>query len=871
VIRQRPRCESRPESAPLWQARGLGNERRGPVPLGSWPAPGRWSIIDGVSEAREDEESPTRSGRPEQFLRRWGPVLAGPLLIVAAVLVVHHRFAFGGMVTTQHIDILPMWLPTHCFLGRSLAAGHVPAWNPHGLSGTPFAADPQSGWMYLPAMSMYAALSCDVAIRWFIVLQPILAGLGVFGLLRGEEVSHPSAAVGGVAIAMVMAGSYASLALPFAGAVAWTAVLLAAASWYLRARTWPARLVLAAAAALAWGQVGAAHLSHGLVIGTGALVVYLAARSIADPLQGRRRMGEVVASATILLAALPLVNLAVLLPRLAYLPDTSIALGYPELIDRIGRLAGLTPIPFRVGPAAAVEWPLWLSSPPGSYMGMAALVLAFAGLANRRRWPVAAGFALFGAACYLLSLEAVALSLQPHLQGVPFGDFYLHDPDRFRYGVLVAIPVLAGLGLETWREARSLQARVALLAPGAVVWLLLPWQQGIERPEAWVAILGLALGAAALAVTALRPALALLVPAVLAVELVASGLAGQGREYAAATLEEPNLFEAFPPLRRPSVEAAQYLEPGPIVMALAEADAGRFVPHSPEEAKFRGYLELQEERYWPLLTNQRATVFGLDDAGGYNPTQLVRYWEFVRAADPKRIRYNAAFFRELSPVVRDLLRVAFAVAPSGTPPVPGAERVAEEGGYELYRLPGDAPLATAVSSWEVAESDGEALLRVIGDGFDPGTIVVLEEDPGLPQPDPGEDGASTGVDVEVLGAQAIRVRTSGAAAVLLVRIPYHDGWKATVDGSPVRVLPADFVVMGVPVPAGNHVVEIGYDEPAIGLGLLGSALSLMALLATAAGVRWRKIKLSGRGPRELRRQAPPTPVAEPAATERAGG
>src|SRR6059058_5455218 len=73
--------------------------------------------------------------------RRLAAAVAGPALIVAAVLVVQHRLAFGGMATNQHPDILAMWLPTHCFLGTSLSAGHIPAWNPHLLSGTPFAAD----------------------------------------------------------------------------------------------------------------------------------------------------------------------------------------------------------------------------------------------------------------------------------------------------------------------------------------------------------------------------------------------------------------------------------------------------------------------------------------------------------------------------------------------------------------------------------------------------------------------------------------------------------------------------------------------------------------------------------------------------------
>jgi len=46
------------------------------------------------------------------------------------VLVELHAFAFGGRLTLQHVDVLSQWLPTYCFLGKSIAAGHIPAWNP---------------------------------------------------------------------------------------------------------------------------------------------------------------------------------------------------------------------------------------------------------------------------------------------------------------------------------------------------------------------------------------------------------------------------------------------------------------------------------------------------------------------------------------------------------------------------------------------------------------------------------------------------------------------------------------------------------------------------------------------------------------------
>ena len=100
---------------------------------------------------------------------------AGPALIALAVLVVLRDWVLPGPVSIGHPDVLPYWLPTHCHLGERLAAGDIPSWSPHLLGGAPFAADPQSGWMHLPAMLLYAIAPCDIALRMFVVLQPVLA------------------------------------------------------------------------------------------------------------------------------------------------------------------------------------------------------------------------------------------------------------------------------------------------------------------------------------------------------------------------------------------------------------------------------------------------------------------------------------------------------------------------------------------------------------------------------------------------------------------------------------------------------------------------------------------------------------------------
>ena len=312
-------------------------------------------------------------------------------------------------------------MAAHALLpGGEPAAGHIPAWNPDILGGTPFAADPQSGWMYLPAMLLSATLPCGAATRWFIVLQPLIAGLGMYAFLRSERLSRIAATAGGLVMALLIGGSYLGVQLPFAGAIAWTTVLLAATSRFLRTeRGWPARLLWLLAAAAAWGQIASAHLSNGLVVGTFALSVYLAA-ALVPMVRSRAVTGRQAAGLVgLLLLALPLVNLAVLLPRIAYLPGTTSSLGYTEEARRAALLLGKPPPPTPIGVTSHASWPLTLIDPIGGYAGAVALAFVFGGW--RRSKPLFTAFLGLAVVCFVLSLEGRRRRFRTCSPGRPSG------------------------------------------------------------------------------------------------------------------------------------------------------------------------------------------------------------------------------------------------------------------------------------------------------------------------------------------------------------------------------------------------------------------------------------------------------------------
>jgi hypothetical protein len=797
-----------------------------------------------VSEATDTERPPAIEPR-----RRFGDgvagsgtfrvaaSLAGPVVIVASVVAVLHSFAFGGLISTQHADVLPLWLPNYCFLGKSLAAGHLPAWNPYVMGGVPFAADPQSGWLSAPAMLLFSALPCQLAIRWFIVLQPILAGLGVYWLLHGEGCSRPAATVGGLVLALGIAGSLLALSLPFAASLAWTALLLAAASRLMRSTSWASMLIWVALTALAWGQLAAAHLSLGFVMGSGAFLIFLAARTVRDVRTGTRPGRHALLLSALLLAALPLVNLGYFLPRLAYLSRTSIGQGYSGLDALAAHLRGV-PAPKPTARGIPPTVPLRFDASPGLYLGATGLALAFAGWRARRVRHLAVAFSLFGSLCYALSLNPVVHALLPWMKRFGLGSFYLHDPPRLIFGLVLALAVLAGIGVEAWRDEGSAGTRLLMVAPAVLVWGVLPVLLGLHRTHLTLPVLGALAGALALTAAAIRPSLLVLLPIVLATELTFSGLSAQSPhpDGSSVSIFRQDQAVALYPLRRPAIQAAAYVRAGPIADYLMAKDNGRYLSIAPRLWSELGYHVRRTPPFWGFMATQRSMVFRIEEGQGYNSTQLLRYWTFLRAADTKRIKYNAAGFIRAEPIVLDLLQVAYLDQPvSDSPVVPGEAPVAQEGRWVLYRLPDPSPRASIVPSWKVVASASAALTEVIDKAFEPARQVILERDPGLSPPSGGRGAAAGTATYRPTGDQsATIVVDSPRDGMLLVRNAYDPHWHARVDGQPVPVLAGDYLVQAVSLPAGHHTVQLSYDDPSIGYGLLGSSVALVLLFSAAS-------------------------------------
>ena len=780
---------------------------------------------------------------------------AGPALIIGSVLLALRGIAFLPHLTDQHPDILSFWLPRSCMLGRALTEGHVPLWNPYEMAGTWFAADPQSGWLSLSTMGTSVAFGCGGGLRALIVLNPILAGLGLLWFLRKEGLGRVAATAGGLSLAMAISASIVAISLPFAGTLAWTPFILVGASGFYSARGWR-RLVWLGLAALAWGQVATSHLSHGLVMATGLTIAYVIARATREVRHGELRAATAGWMSLGFLAFVPLANLAILVPHFAVLARSSLSDGY-------GSFGGTVAGPFAAGEDIPIPdtgiwgaWPLALASAPGGYLGAAVLLFVPFALRDRaRRYLVVCVGAVFAVAYVLTSSVLVGAGWFRSLAlWFPFGDVYLHNPGRLRYLAFLLVPVLGAIGIQWVLEHRpSFGEASRWIGAGLAVFLAIPLLMGARAGRLTVfAIASAAVIAVVWAIVRGKRwapvALCLVLGAELAAGAVWSSMYHGGTVYLGLESgSNPALVAA--PLRWPDADLNAYLEPGPIARSLKRKGiaGGRYLAWIATDAQFnKGYLFTRKPPDWPALLIGRSVLFELPDTLGYSPVQIPGYWSYIHGINKLPVFYNASVVQVPTLSEMRVLGARYLITREETlPQTLEGPTVAREGAYRLVEIAGAEPRATLVPTWRVATSNAAALDAAIEPRFDPARLAVLETDPGIT---PSAHGVAGHAYYRELEPEDVRIDVDAPdPSILVVRNAWDEGWSATLDGRSVPLLRVDGFVQGVAVPEGRHQVRLVYREPTIGRGIALSALVWFGLLAVlvVAFVRARRDQGSG--------------------------
>jgi hypothetical protein len=268
-----------------------------------------------------------------------------------------------------------------------------------------------------------------------------------------------------------------------------------------------------------------------------------------------------------------------------------------------------------------------------------------------------------------------------------------------------------------------------------------------------------------------------------------------------------------------------------------------------DEARLESYMERRfEPAISALLVNGRPIYLGLYDIQGYNPLHLARYDEFMTALNDTPQDYHTAFLLPsgLRSPLLDLLDVRYVVQDGVLSPsrqdiqaLRSETRVVFSTPWVIVRERDSTP----THAWIVHDvrpvTRGEALPLLSSGLVDPYRTALVEGTP--PITAAPDDSAVESARVIAYGPDRISIATRAAApGLLVVSEIYESGWRAYVDGDEVEILPTDHALRGIPIPDGEHTVELQYDPLSLRLGLWisGIAAATMVVTFVAAGWSW---------------------------------
>lgn len=790
------------------------------------------------------------------------------MLVLTALVAWDHLTAGRGL---YRVDILTQYLPWYTHLGQYLRHGDIPGWIPNYLSGTPFAGDPQSGWLYLPVMAIFPFFSGVTGFDILIVFHLLLAGLATYALARVLGLVPIGAVAAATAYEFGNFLERIRCCTIHAEVGAWLPLALLGVELAVRARSWFARAGWWAVAGLALSQMIAGWIGQGAYYGLLATCGYILYRTLiappcpaeaVQPASGEDTedspavLGEIairrVARAAMHLIAVVAIALGLaagaLWPRFQTVAETNLAGGdYSQVSAEAADTGGwsvhklahnLLDQNERLG-----RW----------YLGGAICALAIvAPFVARRRFAVHF-FAGLSLVTMILTLHEGPLHRLFYL--LPrFRQLHQHLPDHILIVFYLGPALLTGATVTAFWEAPARRRGTLLaLAPIALIAGLDLWLASTYPHIPAATLAGLAAACLLLlAVVWLRPHRLRLAATVALV--IVGFLDPTGRLVLARIDGDPN--DAVW-----SATVTGYTEASGAGVFLQEQQA-----RSAEPFRFFGYdplilstppvgrrtyvTEYASPEITALLLNNQSILLGLQDAQGYNPVQLSIYSAFLNAVNQHSQGYHYANIlpRGWSSPLLKLLNVRYIVVPAVIPPgrpdllhLSQRYRTVYADRQVRVLLVDDAlPRAWIVHDLRnVAPTTIFSSLRA-GD-VDPRRTALLSTNPpetGQPK-DPSRDRAA----IAAYEPDRIDVTTSSGAAGLLVLSEIDQAnWHAYVDGKPGRVYQTDGILRGVPIPAGDHTVELRYDQPSLRFGLLVSAATalVVCLAVLALGLQRRR-------------------------------
>jgi membrane protein YfhO len=761
----------------------------------------------------------------------------------ALPLLYFHRAAFSGKIFASR-DILRVYYPLKQYWAERVSQLQFPDWYPYNALGQPYPGMLISGAFH-PANLLYLLLPLGTALKFITLLSYVAALGGTYLFARLWGLGRGAALFSGFTYALCgyMVGiSNNLLYLMAASTFPWA---LWGAERFLRAPS----MSRAAAAALPLSLVLLSGDAQSFALCNGMLLVLVLLRpDRAGALRAAPRVGLLIVLGALLSAVQILPVLTTLQNARPSAPTLQVATFFSFHPLRLLELAvGALFLDPESGTAASSAMAdelfqtgmggFWVHS---VYMGLPALLLLGGALWTWRRHPLT-----WKVSAVTLAILALTLAHQLPLyrwfyQWIPLWNAFRY-PEKLLPYVLFPFALGAGAGLEAVLRDSALARRLGragLVLAGVLgllalsEWRLRLYSSGVihslwEKADpptlevlrgnflqaACVGAITLALMSMVLA-RALPPARC--VALILGLQFAVLYQANEGTYHVTYTdvLERPSGFMKLLLKREADAGAVR-----PRVFAGAEDLSPRQVPEELHPVDFMSI------NFVAGLAPDTPALWHMESAGPYLPAASRRLAGLLYSPDSARLwmsRLSGLYHvRYLTLETRTYQELS-----GNWDVVLGQDRFLGPG-VVLLNNPNTLPRAYLATPVCVPDAPSARAL-VLSRSFHPRQQAVLECPPGTPRdealPSPGEPGT---VRIVHYAPESVELEVDARVpAALVLNDAFYDGWSATLDGQPTPILPANFAVRGVRVPAGSHRVSFTYRTPRL---VLGAVISLATL------------------------------------------
>ncbi len=239
-----------------------------------------------------------------------------------------------------------------------------------------------------------------------------------------------------------------------------------------------------------------------------------------------------------------------------------------------------------------------------------------------------------------------------------------------------------------------------------------------------------------------------------------------------------------------------------------------------------------------------ADYYNLLSLEGYDALYIQRYGEFAASitdGELKQSYRSVVMFPKNSkntPAMMNLLGTKYVLHknkdykkgwtfPVWDYPMGQFEEIYKDREYKLYENKRTFPRAFLVGDYQIEKDSQKIIDRLISKDFDLRKEIILEEDPKSVQVK-GNIGTA---EIYKYASNEINIEVSATQhGFLFLSDNYYRGWKATVDGSPVKIYRADYSFRAIPVTSGKHLVRFTYQPLSFMLGVWIAALGGLGII-----------------------------------------